>query len=723
MTLKSALMAGASGVALVASTQSAYAFTAIGSAVISAFLAVGAGGLLPTAGAAAIGLATVGLAVTGAQVALQAALFGRRPSVNPNEVKNTSQGKEGPGRYAFGRVRLAGAVAFGNTAGYDIYRLVLNCFGPVSAIEEYFYDNRSVTVDPDGAVTSPPWTRSGGTNLYLKAKPGDGSEQAWSALVNDFPTLWSNAHRVRGIAQILVRAINPGTGDDRFLTLFQGGIKSVEILARAGAFYDPRNGATEWTINGVLHVLHWWRRVPGMKDSVIDFGAIEPVATEAEALVPTLSGTAPRCQLSGGWQGALTYDIVEDMLESAGLEVRVTGEGKETLAFIEDWPEPEVTFLNRHIIDRFPQAGPEGAKRPNVCKLKYFSPERGYEVAEIDLTGAPWARVQSEIDVYGEQEFPVELIFCTDASQAQRIARRLFLMARADFGIIKTTMAGIAAWGKRTALIEIPDVGTDGASIMVRARIDPVRVNDDEGTCEIPFHIIPEALSVPWDPETMEVLAPPDLPAFQYESELNTPNVQATAVVQYPGGAYETRVKYSGVSGGSTAEANYRAYSGGLPDPWQTMTEYSSHGHYAYVPENTVGQEVDFRARWFSDDDEASYFSDVENVPNMQIDNSAPDGPVLDVDVTDVNGNGTEYLISASARTQSMNVARMVVSIGGQTVRDVNIRPGVSTGSADRTFFQTSSDQTITTTATAYSSDGTASPVASHELFIPGTGN
>ncbi|WP_417702378.1 hypothetical protein [Pseudophaeobacter sp.] len=704
---------------MLATLSPAYAFVAIGSAVISAFLAVGAGALLPTVGAAAIGLATVGIAVTAAQVALQAALFGRQPSVDPNEIKNTTQGKEGPGRYAFGRVRLAGTVAFGNTAGYDIYRLLLHCFGPLSAIEEYFYDKLSVTVDPDGAVTSPPWARSGGSNLYLKTKVGNGSETAWPELVGDFPSLWTADHRVRGIAQTLIEAINPGTGSDRFLRLFQGGIKSVEITARVGEFYDPRDNSTEWSINGVLHVLHWWRRLPGMRDTHIDFDAIEPVVTQGEALVPTLMGTAPRCQLSGGWEGPLTYDIVEDMLESAGLEVQETGDGKEALAFIEDWPEPEITFLNRHIIDRFPQAGPEGAKRPNVCKLRYFSPERGFEMAEIDLTGAPWARVQHEIDVYGEQEFPVDLIFCCDASQAQRIARRLFLMARTDFGVIKTTMAGVAAWGKRTALIEIPDVGEDGASIMVRARTQPVRVDDSAGECEIAFHIIPDALSIPWDPETMEVPAPPVLPEFQIESDLDKPSVASTAVVQYPGGAYETRMRFSSVAGGSTAEANYRTYTGGLPDTWQGMTEYSANGQFAYAAVNTIGKEAEFRVRWFNGDGEASYFSDVVNVPDMQIDNSVPTEPYLDVQVTN-NGVG-DYTFEVVAYSTAMNAVRFVLSSNQPEITpgyDGDTRPGLGY-TADGTISNGPAAINVTITATVYTSNGTPSPTATFTYVIP----
>src|SRR5690606_27125477 len=136
-------------------------------------------------------------------------------------------------------------------------------------------------------------------------------------------------------------AVNPGTGNDRFPRLFQGGLKELEALARVGVFYDPRTGTSAWTMNGVLICLHYFRRQPGMRDDLIDFASIGSLATQAEALVPTLTGTAPRCQLSGGWKGPLTSDIVGDMLESAGLEVRHTADGRYTFGFIEDNPSSE----------------------------------------------------------------------------------------------------------------------------------------------------------------------------------------------------------------------------------------------------------------------------------------------------------------------------------------------------------------------------------------------
>src|SRR5690606_28625073 len=179
-----------------------------------------------------------------------------------------------------------------------------------------FYDGRSITVEEDGAVSSPPFTKVSGSNLYLRTKPGDGSETAWEELKTDFPTLWTDDHRVAGIGQTLLTFINPGTGNKRFPRLLTGGVKPVKILARVGRAYDPRTDETKWTRNGVWWCAHWIRRLQGLSEVMLDWTDIEDRADEADELVPVVGGTAPRCTLYGGWEGPLTTDIVLEMLDS-----------------------------------------------------------------------------------------------------------------------------------------------------------------------------------------------------------------------------------------------------------------------------------------------------------------------------------------------------------------------------------------------------------------------
>ena len=58
-------------------------------------------------------------------------------------------------------------------------------------------------------------------------------------------------------------------------------------------------------------------------------------------------------------------------------------------------------------------------------------------MAEINMTGIAWATIDDEVDRWGEKILTVELPFCPSASQAQRIARRIFEWSRADSGTIE----------------------------------------------------------------------------------------------------------------------------------------------------------------------------------------------------------------------------------------------------------------------------------------------
>src|SRR5690606_3287721 len=164
-----------------------------------------------------------------------------------------------------------------------------------------------------------------------------------------------------------------------------------------------------------------------------------------------------------------------------------TDDNRYTIRLVDDDPPAEITFYRQHVVDIDFASGPESVQRPNICRIKYYCPERNYDFADIDLTAAPWARVQDEIDRVGEQIETIELPFCPDASQAQRIGRRLFALRRADAGIMRLNYAGVAAWGLTVANLPFPDVGEDGATVWKKCAIGSPRINDEEGLVDIPF--------------------------------------------------------------------------------------------------------------------------------------------------------------------------------------------------------------------------------------------
>ncbi|MCV0352782.1 MAG: phage tail protein [Nitratireductor sp.] len=672
--------------------------------------------------AAQIGLYAIGI---GASLLVSSALS-KSQKIDPGQYKNTFENSpEGSEINAIGRCRLGGVRTFGNTRNRDRYRLTCHAKGPMVAIEEYLLGGREVVVDGDtGYVSSPPFAKSGDSWVTFKTKTGTGAETAWPELVSAFPTTWSSAHRVRGIAQSLVKYVSPGIYTEKFGQLYNQGEPESAVTARWNVVYDPREAGADkyndttwvWSMNGPLCAARIMLSYPDLTVDSFDWDFIAAEADKADTMVPTLTGTEPRSQCSGVWLSeAKRGDTMKQVLESIGCEVTLSDAGLVRIGLIDDAPTAGMTLTDDHITSYSWRSGPEAAERPNICRISYYSPERGYEMGEIDMTGIAWARVQDEIDRYGEKIYDIELPFCPSASQAQRIARRLFLLARGDTGVVQTNMAGLALWGRDYANITLSDIEETPV-----CKIAPPRVDDERGQVDIPFTVWPqELIDSPWNPATMEAAAPEQLPNLQYESDLDTPSVASTAVVQYPGGAYETRMRFSSVAGGSTAEANYRTYTGGLPDTWQGMTEYSANGQFAYAAANTVGKEAEFRVRWFNGDGEASYFSDVVNVPDMQIDNSVPAEPYLDVQVTP-NGTG-DYTFEVVAYSTAMNAVRFVLASNQPEITpgyDGDTRPGLGY-TADGTISNGPAAITVTITATVYTSNGTPSPVATFTYVIP----
>ena len=698
----------------------------IGSAIISGLMSIGAAGILPAMSASMLGSLVLGAGAIGAQM-LAGSLFGpKMPKLDPGEYKSTIETGNSSEIRAIGRVRIAGLKAFGNTVGFDRWRLICHVRGPVAAIEEHFIGGREVTVDSDGAVSSPPWSRKGGSWLYIKSKRGDGTETAWPELLNAFPNLWSADHRVRGIAQTLIQYISPGIEDDKFLKLYQGGEPLYERVQRSEYIYDPRDPSQyvdnpntwKYSDNGVLGVAHILRSYPSLKSSDIDWDVIAQEATKADQIVNVHGGTEPRARAWGVWPSERPRgEVVEEALQSIGAEIVPTENNKYAIRLIDDVRTPSLTITAKDIVDLQWKSGPDSVERPNVCRIKYYSPERNYEMSEIALSKKPddptseplaWSRVQTEIDRVGEQYFDVELPFCPSAAQAQRIGRRLFSLARADVGMVTTNMAGLAAWGHTTIKLELPDLDE-----VVTAAIGTPRVNDSDGTVEIPFMVWPDLPA--WSVTRDEAPPPERIPDMQYESELPTPSLPTGLVqVRYPNGSHELRAAYTGVSGGTEAEAVVRSYSEGEPDPWLQMTAYGSGtgARYAYSAGNHSGKRADLRVRFFNNKDEGSYWSPFLSVDPVVIDNSKPEPPSISI------SEDSDYTISARSDELKVSSCRIEVDNSSATgnVRPLQAYSRTVRLSGGRNGF------TYPVRAYALTSDGTESLAATGSIYVPGDG-
>lgn len=681
--LKVALASCVSLLAMTAAARADFIFTPLTFLLFSGPLGAIAGPGAIYAGlqvAAFAGLAAAQLAFSGGQ------------KNDPGKIKNTFQEAETSEFNAVGRVRLGGLKAFGNTKAKIISRLIWHAKGPLIGIERWFLGGREVIIGDGGLVESPPWAKPGGSYATIQTKVGMGSETSWPELMADFPTLWTSDHRCRGILQSLVRFLVPNlnneAGNKKFQKLYQGGAPDLEVEARVSAIYDPRkpghgvdNPATwEWTDNGILVAAHIMRSYPDLTSADFDWAFLSAEANRADVLVATKSGTERRARCWGVWPSeSRRGDTMQQVLDSIGAEIVLTDSGLIRIRLIDDAPTSEIRYPERHNVEMTWKSGPEAVERPNVCRIKYYSPERNYDMAEIDMTGIAWARVDTEIDRYGEKIYDVELPFCPSASQAQRIARRLFLMARADAGTLRTNMLGLTAWGKTYAEIEDGDAGED-----MLCKIGAPRIDDPAGQVDIPYTVWPQALiDTPWNPATMEAAPPLVAPDIEYESEIATPAAPTAAVlVQYPNGSYEARAAMAAVTGASIYEAVLRIINDDEPEPLEGMTEYAAvgisetpvGGWFAFVA-SAPADRAEFKSRVFNSDEEGSNFSPVYALEPFAVNAAAPAAPAVAA-----SEDGTT--ITVNVVSQSITAVEAVIekSMGSPSsyteAARVYVRPG-----------------------------------------------
>lgn len=677
--------------------------------------------LLPALGAPVLLGLTAAELIAGALIygGLAAATFLLMPgqqqpaAIDPGQLKETFTGAESPEINAIGRVRVGGVLFFGNTNQFDRFRLIGQSKGPIDGIENTYLGGQEVLLFSNGHVASPPYVDSPNLSyIEIHNKDGDGTETAWASLIAAFPSLWTDDHRVRGISQCLVRYESPGFTDPDYVRFYQGGAPNLEQVIRGQKLYDPRTTLTKWSDNGILACLHVLLTWPEFSLADFDLEFVGDEADRADELVEVFGGGSPvptekRSRAWGIWSSEMARgEVMAQLLRSVGAEIVPRPNDKIGIALVDDDREPEVTIPLRHIVDLQWRSGPESVERPNLARVKYYSPERGFAMTELLLhefdeygahLGPAWARIQDEIDRYGEKPMDIDLPFCPSPAQAQRLARRIFALARGDVGIATTNLVGLAAWGTRAIEIEFPDdLGTHTVAL------GPPRVLDDRGQVELPFITWPDL--PPWDPAVDEVAAPTQLSDVGQADPLTTPDMPSEAIIVTNGSGTFTRIPGpSTTTGVARTEASYRTFDAdGNPNPWQTFGYPTAGAPSAMqVAVDLTGVLADFRIRVFAPEDErGSQWSPILRTTPV-VDPTAPGDPSI------VATTGTPPFIEVTA-PDDLNVAYVVIT-GGGSPGTVAVVPGQVIGFNGIT-------EPDTWTAQAFATGGAGSGIVSDSL-------
>ncbi len=181
-------------------------------------------------------------------------------------------------------------------------------------------DGRTVTIiDPLPGWYFTVYYQYAGFNSFARIRfhYGEPGQQADPELVAMLPGVWTNDHRVSGVAYLVCHfAYND--------TAFPSGLPNVTVLMRGAKVYDPRAGVVRWTENPALMMRHvvthpQFGKRSGMTasedariiaaanacDTLIDYGAGAVAMFRAASVFPF--GAAPR-------------DVLDDLSQAMGGE-------------------------------------------------------------------------------------------------------------------------------------------------------------------------------------------------------------------------------------------------------------------------------------------------------------------------------------------------------------------------------------------------------------------
>jgi hypothetical protein len=107
----------------------------------------------------------------------------------------------------------------------------------------------TVTIgDSLGGIVSYQYTAAT-SKVKIRSYLGTSTQTADATLISLFPTLWTSAHRARGVAYLICEF-------DYDETAFPSGLPNVSAVIRGAKLYDPRTATTVWSENPALMVRH-----------------------------------------------------------------------------------------------------------------------------------------------------------------------------------------------------------------------------------------------------------------------------------------------------------------------------------------------------------------------------------------------------------------------------------------------------------------------------------
>lgn len=420
--------------------------------ILTALTSAGLGGAaLSVAVTALTGIVGIGLSV-GLNF-LASSLF--KPSAPKPEDVQQSLRQPTPPRYRhYGRVKISGAWAFGESSQGNFHKVLALGQGPFEAIEEFWVDDNHVTVEPDFGVDDDPYNGK----VRIEHRLGTPGQTHYANLTAIYPS-WTSAHVGKGVASLFIT--QRATASKNYLEKFPNGINtSYRVVARTSLIYDVRNGVTAWKDNAALiirdYIVHpdGMRFPPDLINTPLALAGWQAMANRAdEAINLKAGGTEPRYRLWGSYKlEERPADVIGRMLACCDGRLAPTPDGGLTVD-IGSWEEPTVV-IDDSIITGFTDLsrGKDILTTANTVRAQYLDPNQDYQAADAD----PWVDAE-DVSFRGELATDISLVLAPSHSQARRLMKIAAYRSNPEWiGQFTCNLKALAAFGKRLVRIRYP---------------------------------------------------------------------------------------------------------------------------------------------------------------------------------------------------------------------------------------------------------------------------
>lgn len=404
-------------------------------------------------------LGITGAIYVGASVGLStlASLFIPKPKApRPEDVQNSLKQPLSPRYRHYGRVKSSGSWVFADSKEGFFYKLLAVGQGPIDGIEEYWVDDKQVTLDSNGFVLTEDFVVSGSPKVRFETRLGQTSETYYSSLSSAFSE-WTSDHKGNGVTSILATQIP--LDPKGFSNVFPNSYNtSYRLVFRGVLVESPVNFALGWSDNATSIIRDYLYHPDGLRlNKQILMTPLAQAGWQkafADCNVPfdlKAGGTEPRYRLWGSYSlEERPADVLNRMLIACDGRLKITPDGGLTLD-IGNIPQNPVVIDDSMILN-FSDVGRgrDILTTANVIRSSFINSQADYQSSDAD----PWVD-EEDVGIRGEIVQEQDYVMAPSHAQCRRLMKLAAYRANPNWvGNFTCNLKALAAFNERFVRIK-----------------------------------------------------------------------------------------------------------------------------------------------------------------------------------------------------------------------------------------------------------------------------